>query len=659
MSQSCQRALLIFAILLFLGFIGLKQARSQAEPGSITLTCEQSTGLCSGTTSCNLGTVIIPLKSAACTFQLSNTTSRNTTVSSFSFTGGEFQIVFGLAPWPLDAGFSDYYSIVFAPTQTGVANGTLTVHVQGYKQPFTATVTGTGGTTSAVATLSTTDINFGNVAQGVTSAAQQVTITNSGTEAFKVNSVTADPPFFTGSTPVTTVQPGGTYVFDVYFQPSVVGNFTNSLTIVYDSLPVQGIDLNGAGTATTPLEVTNFQIIPALTQGAAYNLQLAAAGGKAPYTWALQQGSSLPSGLTMSSTGLISGTVSATAKTGTHYFTARVRDSEKPAVTATKTMTATIDSANGASCNNISWDVTGTTTLMEGLDVLGTGTYQGSEGGLYPSGSNSPPASHLNDGITFGKEIQPLDANGNPDSNGKIGLLALGESIVYLEGENIAQDGNADPGKNPAVVVVNGGQAGATQDQLVSLSSAYWTTLIDYLIPNYGVTPEQIEAIWIEPVIGINSGTFPSDISMFQADLEQVMENALILFPNLKVVYLSSRYYAGYSNGVATDNPEPYAYETGFGVKWAIQDQIDGAANLNYNPANGPVVAAWMDWGPYYWSNGLVVPDLGGLVWTCQDFQGDGIHPTSGKEKVANLVLNFLKADPTAAPWFLAPAGRK
>ena len=45
-------------------------------------------------------------------------------------------------------------------------------------------------------------------------------------------------------------------------------------------------------------------------------------------------------------------------------------------------------------------------------------------------------------------------------------------------------------------------------------------------------------------------------------------------FPNLRIAYLSSRIYAGYARTHL--NPEPYAYESAFVVRWLIQDQIKG-----------------------------------------------------------------------------------
>jgi lysophospholipase L1-like esterase len=43
-----------------------------------------------------------------------------------------------------------------------------------------------------------------------------------------------------------------------------------------------------------------------------------------------------------------------------------------------------------------------------------------------------------------------------------------------------------------------------------------------------------------------------------------------------------------------------------------------------------------------------------GFTYARDDFGPDGTHPsTSGREKVARLLLTFLKNDPTSRPWFL------
>ena len=120
-------------------------------------------------------------------------------------------------------------------------------------------------------------------------------------------------------------------------------------------------------------------------------------------------------------------------------------------------------------------------------------------------------------------------------------------------------------------------------------------------------------------------------------------------FPNLKLVYLSSRTFAGWATG--TLNPEPYAWYSGWAVKRLIEDQINGVSSLNYTGTQPQ--SAWLGWGPYFWTEGAK-PREDGVTWLQSDYQTDGVHPSnSGRIKVANMLLQFFSTDPTTAPWFL------
>jgi len=413
------------------------------------------------------------------------------------------------------------------------------------------------------------------------------------------------------------------------------------------------VDLSGNGSVATSLSLLNLPTLPAATQGAAYEATLLAAAGTPPYTFSLKPGSTLPTGLTLSSSGLISGTIASTVTKGNYTFTAGVKDNAK--TNTTRLFTLSVGKPTGAVCNNISYDVPNTTTPMVALTDLATGSYQGEEGGLYPSGSDVRPPAHDSDGVAFAKAIVPLDSNGNYSPTGKYVLLSLGESTALDEFSEFLPLANADPAKNSALVFVNGAQGGATPNLLSSTSSPYWNTILNNYLPDQGVTAEQVVAVWIEDTNGIAKGSFPGDMTQMQGNYETEMNNVHTFFPNAKLVYFSSRIYAGYSDGVAKIDPEPYAYEAGFAVKNAIGDQLNGNANLNYNAALGPVEAPWMSWGPYYWANGLLGRS-DGFVWTCQDLQSDGTHPSgTGDLKVAGQILNFFKTDDTTTPWFLHP----
>ena len=73
------------------------------------------------------------------------------------------------------------------------------------------------------------------------------------------------------------------------------------------------------------LFVTSSPSLPEGTVGQHYKVKLTASGGNPPYTWSLAKGSSLPSGLTLSVGGKISGTPTAS---GTSTFVVVVTDTE-------------------------------------------------------------------------------------------------------------------------------------------------------------------------------------------------------------------------------------------------------------------------------------------------------------------------------------------
>jgi PKD repeat protein len=213
----------------------------------------------------------------------------------------------------------------------------------------------------------------------------------------------------------------------------------------------------------------------------------------------------------------------------------------------------------------------------------------------------------------------------------------------------------ADPTLNAKLVLVNGAQSGKDVDNWAELSNPVWST-VDSDLAAAGVTPAQVQVVWSKQAeqFPYKDGAFPSHAQELQSDLEAIARNSLTKYPNTKIEYLSTRTHP-YPTDLTFPNPEPYAYETGFAVKWTIQDQINGVGNLNYNPANGPVVAPLLLWGPYIWATST--PRSDGFAWLPSDVSPtDHTHPTpSGRQKVADQLQAYFKTDPSATPWFLAP----
>jgi hypothetical protein len=389
-----------------------------------------------------------------------------------------------------------------------------------------------------------------------------------------------------------------------------------------------------------------------VSQKATYLANLTAAGGTGTLTWSLASGSTLPSGLTLSSTGSITGTPASTVAVGTYTFTAKVTDQSSHTATALMTLPVAAY-VTGAKCSNIDWNVAGTSNPIVPLTDLGTGTYLGFEGGLYPNGSNTPPPAQLAAAMNFANGIQPLNAAGQPDPNGSYALMSVGVSITRTIWDEYGPMEQPDPALHSNFVLVNAAIDGTNSPDWTSQTAGTWATITNNYLPYQNLTANQVVAAWIMMPHSNQSGVYPNDMTNQENDLIAILQNLHFYFPNLQLAYISSLHYGGYQP--SNSYPEPYAYEFGLAVQNVIADQISGDPALNYNSANGPVTSPLLLWGPYMWANGLLARS-DGLTWGCQDVTSDGLHPSAiGRNKAAGLLTTFFKTDPTAAPWYLHP----
>jgi len=329
----------------------------------------------------------------------------------------------------------------------------------------------------------------------------------------------------------------------------------------------------------------------------------------------------------------------------------------------------------GGSSGGISVTPPGSSTLARvSLDGLGSGTYLGFTGGLYPNGSNSVPAAHNAAGLLRANAVVPLDVGGNASVNGKVVLLSIGmsnttqefcsqSSALPCDSWTFVGQAAADPAVNTAtLVLVNGAQGGKSADFWDSPADPDYDRVRDTRLAPLGLTEQQVQIAWVKVANPQPNTSLPAamaDAYTLETQMGNIVRALKVRYPNLQLVFFSSRIYAGYAT--TTLNPEPYAYESGFAVKWLVQAQIDQMANggavvdaragdLNYNTG-----APWIAWGPYLWANGLTPRASDGLTWAQSDFEADGTHPAqSGEQKVGALLLNFFKTSPYTKCWFVS-----
>jgi hypothetical protein len=144
--------------------------------------------------------------------------------------------------------------------------------------------------------------------------------------------------------------------------PTTVGNTTFTVTATDSAL--------NTGSHSYTLEVTGgLTLSPAVLSvgaiGVPYNEILTASGGTAPYTFILSSGPP-PTGLTLSSSGVISGTP---LVLGTFTFCVTVTDSNTPACTVTQCYTITVAAPAGGPALS-AWGIVVLAILLLGAALI-------------------------------------------------------------------------------------------------------------------------------------------------------------------------------------------------------------------------------------------------------------------------------------------------
>lgn len=305
------------------------------------------------------------------------------------------------------------------------------------------------------------------------------------------------------------------------------------------------------------------------------------------------------------------------------------------------------------------------------LTDMGSASYLGFPGGLYPGGAKTPPARHDSVGRARARAVRPLDVNGNAAAGGKYVLLSIGMSNTtqeFCSGSSappcdpwtFVGQASADPSVNKsALELVNGAAGGRTASAWDSPADPDYDRIRDTRLAPRGLGERQVQIVWVKVANAGPTSSLPAanaDAYVLVAQMGSIARALKTRYPNVRMVFFSNRIYAGYA--VTSLNPEPYAYESGFAVKWVVQAQIDQmqtgtvdsrAGNLSYDS-----VSPWVGWGPDLWAAGEKVRS-DGLFYTRSDLVADGTHPSqTGQQKVGRLLLDFFKGSPYTSCWFIA-----
>jgi len=261
------------------------------------------------------------------------------------------------------------------------------------------------------------------------------------------------------------------------------------------------------------------------------------------------------------------------------------------------------------------------------LPQLGTDTYLGVVGGLYPNGSNNVPNGYADDAFL---------ALQNDDD---IHVLCLGMSNMKSTCENFINKAAGETAVANNVTIHNGGRPGRAQQAWGGGVSDLYTNL-----KRAGVSVPEVDVVIYFNAWGYPSGDFQSHYDEMYGSLTETMANINSVYPNLKLIYVTSREYA--PPWAASLNPNPYAYEEGF----AFRDIVTG--RINGNLSGVPIL-----WGAYQYDPS----------WPDSYFKAsDGVHLSSaGLDVAGQLWLDFYltqswfvdgNPSPTATPTAVSTA---
>ena len=199
--------------------------------------------------------MVVGSTSSAKTVSLTNHENVALGISSIA-ASGDYAIASNTCGTSVAAGATCTVGVTLTPTVIGADNGTLTFTDAASNSPQTVSLTGTG---SAPVTLSASNLSLGTVAEGNTSSAKTVTLTNHLSVALGFSSIAASGDYaISSNTCGSSVAAGATCTVGVTLTPSVIGADNGTLTFTDSALnSPQTVSLTGTGSAPVTLSTSS------------------------------------------------------------------------------------------------------------------------------------------------------------------------------------------------------------------------------------------------------------------------------------------------------------------------------------------------------------------------------------------------------------------
>jgi centrosomal CEP192-like protein/beta-propeller repeat-containing protein len=278
----------------------------------------------------------VGVTSGAQTFTLTNNTNATLTFTSIATTGispaanTDFVVASDACSPSVAAGTQCTVTVTFKPSTAAAESATLAFADGDVSSPQDVSLTGTGSAVAPGVGLVPTSLPFGNQALNTTSAAQIVTLTNTGAGALTINSLAASGDFAETSAGATacpispaTLAGGANCKISVTFTPTALGPRAGTLTITDNAGgSPHTVSLTGTGTSAADFTLTGPAVAPSTKDGVTLNFPvvvMSVGGFNSPVTFTctstptLMLGTCSATTVTPPSNGSINSTVTVTS----------------------------------------------------------------------------------------------------------------------------------------------------------------------------------------------------------------------------------------------------------------------------------------------------------------------------------------------------------
>jgi hypothetical protein len=247
---------------------------------TLTVNAAAAPGIQVSSSNINFGNDVVGSNSTQALI-ITNTGTATLTISQLAETGLAFNVSGFSLPLNVNAGQLTTITVAFKPTATGPASGSISIVSNAPSSPTSIGLNGTGIAPTLTLGISPTNLSFGNVSTGTSSATQNVSITNTGNSNVAISQISLSGAGYsmTGGGAPVTLTPSQVLTLVLQFTPATAGTLSGSISIVSNATgsPVT-ITLSGTGVTASQHSVA-LSWIASTSTVAGYNVYRSTVSG--------------------------------------------------------------------------------------------------------------------------------------------------------------------------------------------------------------------------------------------------------------------------------------------------------------------------------------------------------------------------------------------